>query len=441
MEELYNLFCQSAGVNIDSRTIEPGQLFIALKGDHFDGNEYALDALDKGAIAAIVDDTTLPTSNRIYRVENCLKTLQHLAGYHRRVLDIPVFAITGSNGKTTTKDLISAVLKQKYNTTSTSGNFNNLIGVPITVLQASSSHELLIVEMGTNAPGEIEQLCEIASPDYGLITNIGAAHTAGLVSVDGVLHEKLALYRHVQSKDGILFVPQFDNMLMHATKECEHAVVYGFGDECLEKPLHYQVRLLTTEPKITLEVPAYEDGLVESPLFGVHNAYNLIAALAVGAHFGVPIDQMKSTLSTTKSSKWRSEIISMDNGIILLDAYNANPVSMAAALKTLSRWPARHKYAILGDMKELGEASKTFHHEIWSLCQSLALDDVLLVGDEFAQVHKAYKDVSQVMDLLRSRRWKIQSDYALLIKGSRSMNLELLMKVFDERGADDVQDI
>ncbi|MFL2584923.1 MAG: UDP-N-acetylmuramoyl-tripeptide--D-alanyl-D-alanine ligase, partial [Flavobacteriaceae bacterium] len=328
MSALYHIFRDAAGVSTDTRTLQPGELFFALSGPNFNGNEFAIQALDKGAAAIIIDQDISTTDDRIVRVHDSLKSLQELATAHRTALGTTILALTGSNGKTTTKELIYAVLKEDLNTVATKGNLNNHIGVPLTLLSLKEETEIGIVEMGANHPGEIALLASIAQPDAGLITNFGKAHLEGFGSLQGVVKAKSELYDFLKSTSGIIFANADDSKIMAQVKE-HHPITYGTTASA-----QFFAKIDDKNDTIALEIDRVR---IQTQLSGVYNAYNTLAAYAIGKHFGVSTKTAKSALESYVPDNNRSQKIRKNNLHITLDAYNANPTSMSAALQSFAK--------------------------------------------------------------------------------------------------------
>lgn len=395
VEELYELYKKCSGITTDSRQIKEGVMFFALKGEKFDGNDFAEDALKAGAKYAIVDrfllEGTSYKGRKCIVVQNSLGMLQMLAAYHRKQFDIPVVGITGTNGKTTTKELVTTVLSQKYNVVATQGNFNNHIGVPLTLLRFNEHTELAVVEMGASAPGEIADLTKIVQPTCGLITTVGKAHLQGFGSFDGVKKTKGELYDHLRQKGGMIFYnadnPDLCEMIAHRTGLCTRK--YGVREQ--------GVRILpaTAEsPYLTLEMEREGKPVtISTRLIGDYNADNVMAALAVGTYFEVPFNSMVAAVEAYTPSNSRSQLVKTERNTLIIDAYNANPSSMKAALNNFAGTDYSNKVLMLGDMLELGEDSAAEHLAILEQAVATA-PKVFLVGEEFAGAAKALKETS-----------------------------------------------
>lgn len=398
-------------------------MFFALKGENFNGNQYADQAIEKGAKYAVVDEAAYATRDNIILTDNVLETLQKLATFHRDYLNVPIIALTGSNGKTTTKELINAVLSQKYNTTATTGNLNNHIGVPLTLLSMTKETEIGIVEMGANHLKEIDFLCAIAKPDYGYITNFGKAHLEGFGGVAGVIKGKSEMYEHLISNEKTIFVNANDAIQMEKTKNSR---TFSFGNEASD----LQINLIGTVPYVKT---GYNNLIIESHLIGEYNFGNIAAAIAIGHYFKVKDQAIKTAIEHYIPANNRSQIINKGNNRIILDAYNANPTSMKAALLNFEKQPG-NKIAILGDMFELGKDAETEHQNMVDLAISLDIDQLVFVGDNFfmtdLNASKASKFIS--FDAFKNDfNTALLNKSTLLIKGSRGMALERILDLLN----------
>ena len=420
MSALYNIFRDAAGVSTDSRTLQSGQLFFALSGPNFDGNQFAKQALDKGAIAVVVDDDISITDNRVIRVENTLESLQTLSTEHRKTLGTTIIALTGSNGKTTTKELIHSVLSTTFNTVATQGNLNNHIGVPLTLLSLKEDTEIGVVEMGANHPGEIAFLTNIAQPDAGLITNFGKAHLEGFGSLEGVVKAKSELYDYLKNTNKLIFANADDPKIMAQLKG-QDPITYG-----TETTARVSATLLTDKDRVRIEVDQQE---IQTQLSGAYNGYNALAAYAIGRHFGVSSQNAKSALESYVSENNRSQLIRKKDLHITLDAYNANPTSMQAALASFSKKEGK-KIAVLGQMNELGKHTETEHKRLVDWIKASSIDDCYWVGSAFAPFissDKYFSTVDQAIDYFSKTPL---GQASILVKGSRSFTLEKLVDVF-----------
>ena len=442
INELYDIFRKCGKVTTDSRKVAGGELFFALRGENFDGNLYAAKALEAGAAYAVVDADSQAVSfsgdyidasgcSRIIPVPSTLAALQALARHHRenvRSPRLPVIGITGTNGKTTTKELIRTVLAAKFNVKATEGNLNNDIGVPLTLLSIGSETEIAVVEMGASHPDDIEKLVKVSEPDYGIITNVGKAHLLGFGSFDGVKKAKGALYDYVAAHDGEVFVNADDADLVSMAESRSGMVLIPYGIENDEAEI---LPVTPDEPFLRLGFP---DGrILKTALVGSYNAANVLAALCIGRHFGVDEDAAFDAISSYTPSNSRSQMVRTANNTLIVDAYNANPSSMRAALDNFSRIEAPDKTALLGDMRELGENSVNEHIDILRLALSLGLSDLCLVGDEFSKAMKSvdcpptvrwYPDSSMLAAALHNAPL---TGHVILIKGSRGIMMEKVL--------------
>ena len=416
IEELYQLYSKNYLVDTDTRNIRQNTIFFALKGANFNGNKFAKDALDKGAIYAVVDEEEFVTDDRIILVTNVLTVLQHLATYHRQQLNIPIIALTGSNGKTTTKELINAVMSQQYKTTATLGNLNNHIGVPLTLLSMTPETEIGIVEMGANHHKEIALLSNIAKPNYGYITNFGKAHLEGFGSVEGVIEAKSELYDFLKTNEQTIFVNTEDKIQVERTKDAN----------CIF--LEPSIVFKEVNPFVKL---SFKEEEIQSNLIGSYNYNNIAAAITIGNHFKVAKKAIKTAIENYIPSNNRSQIIQKGQIKIILDAYNANPTSMRAALENFNLLKAKRKIVVLGDMFELGETVAKEHQEIAEISENINVDTVYLIGENFNKTitKKAVKYTTYAEFEAKVNTEKMK-EALLLIKGSRGMALERLVALF-----------
>lgn len=415
IEELYDLFLQNPLICTDTRNILPESIFVCLKGERFDGNEFALSALERGAKWVITEDRQLAENPRCIVVDDSLATLQNLAAWHRKQLAIPIIGITGTNGKTTTKELIVAVLAQKYRVAYTKGNFNNHIGVPLTLLSITADDEIAVVEMGANHVGEIAELCHIVQPNFGVITNIGAAHLEGFGSVKNIIATKSALYESVKANFGTLFINGGDEILRRQVQRYKQVVFYGKHQK---SGTHGKVLEMT--PFLRVDINGKK---LKTHLTGNYNLPNLLAAAAVGQFFQVDNSLIISALRNYRPQNQRSQIVKKKTNTIIADFYNANPTSMEAALRNFKKISAPKKLAILGEMKELGAESEKAHKAVVNLCNKLDIK-ALYVGEAFkncAEPRRFFIDTDAVN---RHLQWQNLRDTLVLIKGSRGMHLE-----------------
>ena len=435
MKELYELFLQHPTITTDSRDVPEGSMFFALKGDTFDGNAYAISALEKGAAYAVIDEKEYAkeSNDRLILVEDVLITLQQLAKYHRVHLGTPIIGITGTNGKTTTKELISAVLKKKYNVLYTQGNFNNHIGVPKTLLQLTKEHDIAVIEMGANHPGEIKTLVEIVLPDFGIITNVGKAHLLGFGSFEGVIRTKGELYDFLRTIQGTAFINN-DNPHLLGISDGLKLVKYGQKDA---KDLLVKGELVECNPFLKFEwqtsstlTPQLSTvncqlSTVQTRLIGSYNLDNALAAACIGTFFNVPATDISAALEEYTPSNNRSQLTITQDNKLVVDAYNANPTSMRAALDNFRLIKAEHKMCILGQMGELGDVSEEEHQKVIDLLGDCGFEKVWLVGENFAKTaHPAhYRLFTNVEEVKAAIATEKPQGYLILIKGSNSNKL------------------
>ena len=420
IKELHRIFLQSSGASTDTRKIKDKCIFFALKGSNFNGNSFALQALENGADFAVVDEILSKKNKRLIDVQNVLQTLQDLASFHREYLKIPIIGLTGSNGKTTTKEFVNKVLSTRYRTVATKGNLNNHIGVPLTLLSMNSSTEIGVVEMGANHPGEIATLCEIAQPDYGYITNFGKAHLEGFKSLEGVIRAKSELYDFLIRKKGTLFL-NCDDPVQQKRMDYEHTFTFGSSGD---------PNIKITFGKTALASISFQKITIQSNLTGQYNASNIAAAFAVGLFFEIAPEDAKTAIEAYDPQENRSQIIGKGSNRIIMDAYNANPTSMAAALENLENLSATTKVAILGDMFEVGDSSEEEHQQIANILKDSNIDEAYLIGNNFYQTDggskiKKFRDFAEIKTFLRTKSFK---NATILLKGSRGMALERVLE-------------
>lgn len=432
VENLYKIFQEYQTVTTDTRQITEGCIFFALKGDTFDGNVFAGKALELGAKCAVIDNISFKKDDRYFLVDDVLTTLQDLARHHRRQFDFPIIAITGSNGKTTTKELMAAVMSSQYNTHYTKGNFNNHIGVPLTLLQLNADHEVAIIEMGANHQGEIDLLCKITEPTHGLITNMGKAHLEGFGGFEGVKKGKSEMYRWLAMHLGTIFLNDDEPYLMECLPQSASRVIIYCRS--------HAPSLTTPQYEVTLE---YSEGFLKvgflnskgemvyatTNLVGEYNFANISTAVAVGKYFKVPTSKIKNALENYVPSMNRSQLMDYIGTTIIMDAYNANPSSMKQALLNLSKMPQAYKIAIIGDMRELGEESLREHISILELAKSLNFNELITVGNEFGRVNTEgvhFNETEKAIAWFQNK--KFENKTCILIKGSRGMKLETLLE-------------
>ena len=421
MEKLFWIFYKTRRISIDSRTIEKDSLFIALKGDRFDGNLYAEKAIEAGAKFAIVEDKSISNEINIFWVENSLLYLQKLANFHRLKFNIPIIGITGSNGKTSTKELINAVLSQKYNVLCTKGNLNNHLGVPLTLLQLNDKHELAIIEMGANKPGDIKELAEIAEPNYGIITNIGKAHLEGFINFEGVLKTKLELFDFISSSKGEFIVNADDEVLNNATKDYSKRMLYSTNKNAA---VQGKLEGLTPFVELSYTTENYESPSITTKMIGNYNFYNFLVAITFGQIFKVSNDLINEAISNYVPTNNRSQVLKTNNNELIIDCYNANPSSMLAALESFLKMKETNKIAILGDMLELGEESLAEHKKILIFCFDNNLE-FITVGPIFQSLNK--EGFNSIEDYKEFHSKNKLSEKTILLKGSRGIALELLI--------------
>ena len=428
IKKLYSSYISSSGISTDTRNIKESSIYFSLKGSNFNGNDFALEALSKGAIMSVVDDLSLKgKSDKFFFVEDVLSTLQTLAIHHRDNLNIPVIGITGSNGKTTTKNLIEKVLSTKYNVKATEGNLNNHIGVPLSILAINKTHQVAVIEMGASAVGEIKFLCNISKPSIGLITNISNAHIEGFKSLEGVVRGKSELFDYLLKNEGRIIINTFDKIINNFSKRIKEPISIE-GDNSI-----INIKLIESEPDIKFQLDNGE--IFTSNLFGEYNFQNILFAITIGKYFDIEESISSKAISDFQVDKNRSEKKYFNSNCVILDAYNANPTSMKNAILSFSKFKNKNKILILSDMNELGKNSKEEHVRMGSLIESLDIKNCYLVGEKMKFVHKTlnnskwYKDVEDLKNFLNSIEIN-NSD--ILIKGSRSFKLETLEKTIKQ---------
>jgi UDP-N-acetylmuramoyl-tripeptide--D-alanyl-D-alanine ligase len=429
VQKVYDQFLKSNGVSIDTRSLSPGQIFIGLRGDRFDGNTYVKKALEMGALLAVSDRFELASEDKVYYVKNSLIFLQELAAYHRSKLKYPIIALTGSNGKTTTKELIYAVLTTKYKVGVTKGNYNNHIGVPLTVLSFDDDLEIGIVEMGANHIGEIELLCSIARPDYGVITNIGQAHIGEFGSFEAIKKGKGELYEAIKKSNGTIFINRSSDYLSDILGSYEKVV--SFNDESMPYDGEYLEIEKVAHPifaslKLSRDREAYQ---IETELVGGYNYRNILIAIAIAGHFGVALKDSVRVLNGFSLDMNRSQLKVIDGVEYIMDAYNANPSSMLAALEDFNNSRVNVKALILGEMMELGEHTSMYHENILKEISAHAYECVILIGESYMKFKDQY-DFRFFRTVEEARMFWSQQDksgWRTLIKGSRSVGLERII--------------
>ena len=412
ISELYKIYKSKSSICTDTRKIKKGGLFFALKGENFNGNLFAAKAISDGCSFAIIDEKKIATNDKFILVKNVLETLQNLARHHRKQLSIPIIGITGTNGKTTSKELIHAVLKSELNSYATKGNLNNHIGVPLSILEITKDHKIAIIEMGANHEKEIEFLCDIAKPTHGVITNIGSAHLEGFKNHQGVINAKNELFNFIKKNNGLLFVNDDDNLLLNLSEKIER-ITYGNNGFCkgfiTKNTAYLSIKFSHTE--------------INSQLIGEYQFSNIMLAVCIGNKFNIKDLNIQKAIENYTPKNNRSEILKTKDNLLILDAYNANPSSMKAMITSFSKQDYTNKLCILGDMLELGEYTIKEHSAILDLIDTLNLE-IILIGKEFSKISKeAFKDRNAFEIFLKSNPIKNKT---ILLKGSRGIGLEKL---------------
>ena len=421
IEKIYKLYKTAYTVTTDSRTITQGCVFVALKGEHFDGNDFALNVAEEGIAACVIADRKdLPQHERLFVVEDSLKALQELANYHRKQLDTPIIGITGTNGKTTTKELVSAVLAKKYNILFTQGNFNNQLGVPLTLLRIKPDTELAVIEMGASHPGDINELTGIGEPNYGMITNIGRAHLRDFGGYEGVIKTKNEMYQYIAAHKGLLFVNKDNELLMDLSKSI-NKVTYGTSNDA-----DIQGKLLSANPYLSVE---WNGKKIDTQLVGDYNFENVMAAICIGTYFNVAANDIVEALSRYRPTNNRSQVIETARNRVVMDAYNANPTSMSHSIKNFRNICKSDNLLILGDMRELGNESGQEHKNILELLKELRFENVYLVGEEFQRVaeNSKFSTFINVEELAQYLQQHPVSGRDILVKGSNSIHLNKII--------------
>lgn len=422
--DLYDLFIHNPQITTDSRNCPKGSIFFALKGDKFDGNQYAGKALASGCVYAVIDNPDYYIGERTILVDNVLKTLQQLAHHHRKVLGLPIIGITGTNGKTTTKELLAAVLSTKFNLLYTEGNFNNHIGVPLTLLRLTHDHEMAVIEMGASHPGDIKELVDIVHPNYGIITNVGRAHLEGFGSFEGVIRTKGELYDYIRRSKGKIFIKKENEYLQSIAKGIEQ-ITYGNGDDAFASG-----QVVSCDPFLVFNWK--QQGklhTVETHMIGSYNLDNVLAAVAVGRFFKIPAERISRAIAAYEPTNNRSQFKKTENNELIIDAYNANPSSMKVALDNFITMPVQPKAIILGDMRELGPTSDELHAEVVEQIKKGQFDKVFLCGEHFSKVGKKFSPFATTEAMVEELRKQPLKGYHILIKGSHSMGLEKLADI------------
>lgn len=423
IKKIYEAFLNSTGISTDSRNCKHGAMFVALKGDRFDGNQYVEQVIKNGARYAIANDPELNRLDNVFIVDDTLQTLQKLALHHRQQLNIPIISITGTNGKTTTKELVNAVLSKKYKTKATAGNFNNHIGVPLTLLSFDRNLEIGIVEMGANHMDEISLLCNIARPDYCLITNVGKAHLEGFGSFDGVMKAKGEMYSYAKEHDKLIFINQDNPHLVKMASE--NTIRYTYG-----KNADICGQITDVSPFISVKWHLKENKqqhIAHTKLIGAYNFENILAAITIGSYFNISNEYIKQALEEYRPSNNRSQLIKTSNNQIIMDAYNANPSSMVAAIDNFNRVKATNKWLILGGMKEMGQDSEAEHQKLINNLKLLTFEKVILIGQEFATFKTEFDYFNNNQEYIAHIKQHKPTGACILIKGSRGNKLEEIL--------------
>ena len=423
ISKIYALFNQHSSVSIDTRSLKPKDIFFAIKGPNFDGNNFALDAIKKGASYVISDNSTISKkSDKIIYVDNSIKALQKLANYHRRKLNTKIIAITGSNGKTTSKELILNVLKSKYKTTATKGNLNNHLGVPLSLLEINENTDFGIIEMGANHINEISQLCKIAEPNFGYITNFGNAHLEGFGSIEGVIKGKSELYNYLINNKSLIFNNSENIKQTSLINNYKNTYSFGINSEsnCI---------INKSDSENSLNV-SYQNKIIKSTIYGDYNFENICIAIAIGEYFEVDFKNIKQGIESYLPDNNRSQISVKNNNTIILDAYNANPTSMCLALKAFKKTNYKNKMIIVGDMFELGKDSNHYHQEIINRLEKINDCIIYIVGEYFCKTKHSdrIESFSTTKKLINNLSKTNISNYSILIKGSRGMQLEKIIE-------------
>lgn len=422
IEEIHKLFIESDGISTDTRKLDANTLFFALKGENFNGNEFAEKAIQEGCTWAIIEEQAYSDVPQTILVESVLETLQKLANFHRKQFDIPVLGITGSNGKTTTKELIGAILEQKYNLLITEGNLNNHLGVPFTLLRLNENHNFAVIEMGANKPGDIKELAEIAEPTHGVITNIGAAHIEGFGSLAGVIKTKTELYNFIDDNNGVVFYNAEDEILAQHLPDVNEMITYGEttgsiqGDVVKQDPfIHFKWRASN-----------YESPVIASQLVGKYNFTNFLCAISIANYFQVEAEKIGKAIGDYQPSNNRSQVQKTAKNTLIVDCYNANATSMKAALESFVEMEASSKLAIVGDMLELGDISDEEHQKVADFLESNKIS-AILVGTEMTKVKSHNPTYTNVQELIDDGQLTELSSTTVLLKASRGIKLENLV--------------
>lgn len=420
--DLYDIFLQHSSIQTDTRKLKEGDIFFALKGPSFNGNEFAKQALDAGAAYAVVDEATEPSDSRIIKVNDALQILQQLAKYHRQQFDIPFIAITGSNGKTTTKELVHEVLNSTFTTYTTKGNLNNHIGIPLTILSVGMDAEMAVIEMGANHQKEIESYCNYTLPTHGIITNCGKAHLEGFGGIEGVRKGKGELYDYIRHNSGTIFLMKDYDYLVEMSKGITDINTYGTANADIVGIADSSKEMLEVNMQSGTQISN-----IKTHLVGEYNLPNVLVAVAVGKYFNVPDEKIKAALENYIPSNSRSQLIEKDGNKIILDAYNANPTSMKAAVENIAKMTG-DKVLMLGGMMEMGDESLKEHQALIDLINKHQWKDVVLVGGDFNKVNNPYTTFANSLEAGKWLKEKQFNNVTILVKGSRSMQMEKVLE-------------
>jgi UDP-N-acetylmuramoyl-tripeptide--D-alanyl-D-alanine ligase len=425
ISELYKIYLQHPHIETDTRKLKPENLFFSLKGNNFNGNQFALQALELGAVYAIIDEDVDVANNKLIKVDNVLETLQQLARFHREQFNIPFIAITGSNGKTTTKELIHAVLSSHYKTYTTKGNLNNHIGVPLTILKIRNDAQMAVIEMGANHQKEIEGYCKIAQPTHGIISNVGKAHLEGFGGIEGVKKGKGELYDFIRLHNGFVFAFDDYDYLHEMSKGIKEIIWYGTNNG------EVTGNVKTSEPFLEVNIKSGASiNTIKTNLVGDYNLPNILCAVTIGKYFNVPDEKIKSAIEDYLPSNSRSQLVEIGSNKIILDAYNANPSSMKVAIENFTHIHSADKVLVLGGMMELGDESIAEHENLIKLIEQYNFKSVFIVGGDFKKLHQPYR----YFDTAEEAAWHIKQqnfkNSYFLIKGSRSMQMENVLTAF-----------
>ena len=430
LEDIYNFFTKNPNISIDSRTTKKSDIFFSISGEKFDGNEFALQAIEKGAAVAFVDKREFGSPNKnIFYVDDCLKLLQCLSKLHRDKLNKPIIAITGTNGKTTTRYLINSVLSKKFSVHSNFSNYNNHIGVPLTLLSIKDSHDIVVLELAASRVGDIKFLCDLSKPNYGYISNFGKAHLRGFGSVDNIVKTKLELYDYLRSKKGKVFFNIDDPIQVSNSKNIDR---YSFG-----RSNSADFNINSLEKGIYVSV-SYKNNVINSKIFGSYNFYNIAAAICIGRYFGVDDIDINDAIINLNLSDNRSQLIKLGSNTIILDAYNSNPSSLKAAMESFLKIKGKKK-AFIGDIMDLGKDSHSEHLNFLESVKDIDIEDIFVIGKNFSSIDcSKYKSIKSFVDLEQckrfiSKKFKTISQTNILVKGSRAMKMENIVDVLEKR--------